>query len=372
MTPLQFDLWSLLLALGISQGVVLIVVTAIRRNRSPEALFFGILLFILTFTLLEFLLLSSNYYHYFPHLSRVSDPLHFLIGPLFYFYVRVVLGEKLSLKPLHLLHLVPFLMVLIYHAPWYLEPVNYKVAIIEMSMTDQPREVSPFGFSMALFHIGQVITYVVLSINVIQLCIRNTLTVGRPVSPRIRYLKSFSYTFLAYWLLQLSGLLVITIYSLYVYQVDYVLAMLNSFLIQVLGIVLLTRPEAIFNGNGSGKYSHSPLDEEHYNRLRGQISDLMEREIYLDPDLTLDRFSQELNVNKNYISQVINREFNTNFNDFINQHRIDKAKRLMKAGDQMKLLAVALESGFNNKTSFTRAFRRQTGMTAGEWRSELV
>ena len=65
------------------------------------------------------------------------------------------------------------------------------------------------------------------------------------------------------------------------------------------------------------------------------------------------------------ISQAINKGFEMNFNDYINNHRVDEVIKELKSGTHhsQTLLSIALESGFNSKSTFNRAFKKHTQLT---------
>jgi putative ABC transport system permease protein len=70
---------------------------------------------------------------------------------------------------------------------------------------------------------------------------------------------------------------------------------------------------------------------------------------------------------------VINIALKKNFNDFINEYRIQEVTRKMQdpAFDRITLLGIAIDSGFNSKSTFNRAFRQMTGKTPAEYKREL-
>jgi AraC-like DNA-binding protein len=74
------------------------------------------------------------------------------------------------------------------------------------------------------------------------------------------------------------------------------------------------------------------------------------------------------------VSYAINKEFGTNFFEFINHHRIEEAKRLLsdKAYEKLTVMEILLESGFNSKSSFQRFFKRLTGVSPTEFRKNAL
>ena len=77
----------------------------------------------------------------------------------------------------------------------------------------------------------------------------------------------------------------------------------------------------------------------------------------------------DLNASPNLLSRIINTGFGLNFNDFINRYRVEavKVSILQKQHERLTLLAIALASGFNSKTTFNRAFKKHTGMTPAQY-----
>jgi AraC-like DNA-binding protein len=90
---------------------------------------------------------------------------------------------------------------------------------------------------------------------------------------------------------------------------------------------------------------------------------------YLNPELTLSDLSDTLKTNTSVLSQVINSGFNKNFNDFVNEYRVEAFKQKIQSGDyqHLTLLAIAFECGFNSKTTFNRAFKKATGLMPSEY-----
>jgi AraC-like DNA-binding protein len=89
---------------------------------------------------------------------------------------------------------------------------------------------------------------------------------------------------------------------------------------------------------------------------------------WLEPELTLTELAQRLRTTPNVLSKVINAGCGQNFNDFVNTYRVHEAQR--KLGDprfaHYSLVGVALESGFNSKSTFNRVFKKLLGQAPSE------
>jgi len=90
---------------------------------------------------------------------------------------------------------------------------------------------------------------------------------------------------------------------------------------------------------------------------------------YLDSVLTLPAFAQQLQLNSNLLSQILNEGFGENFYRFINRYRVEESKRLLldPACKHYTILAVALEAGFSSKSTFNRTFKEITGCAPSEF-----
>ncbi len=99
-------------------------------------------------------------------------------------------------------------------------------------------------------------------------------------------------------------------------------------------------------------------------------SAMEERQLYLIQNLNIEEFARQVGIHYREVSSIINRHFNTNFFEFVNAYRIEKAKALLRDPDraQMTIMDILLECGFNSKSSFNRFFKRYTGMSAAEFR----
>ncbi len=102
---------------------------------------------------------------------------------------------------------------------------------------------------------------------------------------------------------------------------------------------------------------------------------LMQNEkLYEDAELTLSQLAKQLSTNTSVLSKIINTGFKLNFNDFVNEYRVNALMEKLKAGEQKKqtLLGIAFDCGFNSKATFNRAFKKQTGLSPKEWMEKNV
>lgn len=107
------------------------------------------------------------------------------------------------------------------------------------------------------------------------------------------------------------------------------------------------------------------LTQENANAIELMIRKLFDIEkVFLEKDLDLDKLANYLNSNRVYVSYVFNNNIKLSFSEMLNKYRINEAKKLLLLNvKKYTIEAVALESGFKNKVTFNRNFKRLTGVT---------
>jgi AraC-like DNA-binding protein len=100
---------------------------------------------------------------------------------------------------------------------------------------------------------------------------------------------------------------------------------------------------------------------------------MIEKKPFLDCNLSLTELAESLGIFNHYLTQVLNDELNQNFYDFINSYRIEEFKKLLldKKYNRYTLYAIALEAGFNSKSTFNRIFKNFTGLTPSQYKNTL-
>ncbi len=96
-----------------------------------------------------------------------------------------------------------------------------------------------------------------------------------------------------------------------------------------------------------------------------------EEQIFLQPNLSLSELSSLLHSNRTYISQIINTEFGCSFYDYINDKRIRFAQKITTENPALLQEQIAQKSGFIHVATFSRVFKRQTGMTFRQWQKTI-
>lgn len=119
----------------------------------------------------------------------------------------------------------------------------------------------------------------------------------------------------------------------------------------------------------SNFYSSVKQKNEHIARLEKII---IQDQGYLDPNLTLDTLTAELQLSKSHLSRIINTELKMSFSNYLNSLRVKEAQQILLNPEfsNYTLVAIGLESGFNSKTTFNTVFKKFTSQTPSQFRKD--
>lgn len=88
---------------------------------------------------------------------------------------------------------------------------------------------------------------------------------------------------------------------------------------------------------------------------------------HYNEDMSLETVADKLSLSSGYVSKYFKEKTGSNFSDFLNELRIQKAKELLQYSN-CKIQDVASQVGYFNVNSFIRMFRKVTGIPPGEYR----
>jgi AraC-like DNA-binding protein len=108
-------------------------------------------------------------------------------------------------------------------------------------------------------------------------------------------------------------------------------------------------------------------------KIQIQLLKLFEKEqVFKNPDLKITDVAIKLYTNRTYISTLINTEYSCSFSTFVNQYRVEEAKKELQneENDNFSLEHVSFLAGFGSLHSFIRVFKEITGTTPGRFREQ--
>ncbi|MCL6294068.1 helix-turn-helix domain-containing protein [Jejuia spongiicola] len=148
-----------------------------------------------------------------------------------------------------------------------------------------------------------------------------------------------------------------------------------AFLFYGITYYLIVNPKALMPISKLNKYKGSNLNKQQIESYKITILDAMKtKELYIDPKLSIHKLSQEINIPRQYISEVLNIHLGKSFQDFVNEYRVEAFVTSLKKdqNEQFTLFGLANEVGFNSKSNFNAIFKKHKGLTPSQFKKTLI
>ncbi len=132
--------------------------------------------------------------------------------------------------------------------------------------------------------------------------------------------------------------------------------------------------ELSFHETISERYKKSGLKAGQAEVYSKKLIDYMtQSEAWKDNELSVAKLSEQTDIPKYYITQILNEKLQKNFYTFVNEYRTEYAKQLIKSPKyaNWSLLAIAYECGFNSKSAFNNFFKKYCDMTPSEYKNQI-
>lgn len=112
-------------------------------------------------------------------------------------------------------------------------------------------------------------------------------------------------------------------------------------------------------------------NSEKTDNLVSKLNTIMvDEKLFTNPDLKLSEVAKKLEISKHELSKLINDNIRKSFADFINEYRVEEAKKQIKTNSQYTIEAIGNQSGFNSKSAFYKAFKKFTGTTPARFKTQ--
>ncbi|MEM9858624.1 MAG: helix-turn-helix domain-containing protein, partial [Bacteroidota bacterium] len=330
-------------------------------NNAPLSFSTNFWLGLLLIELSSFILIPSlvrQYAEVFPHLIATSFPILFLIGPTVWIYVNKLSNREFTgLKSSF--HFIPFFIVTLYLTDFYVQSSDYKLSWL----TNVKNQGLPFIYNTIwVFSCVHIFTYFYFA--------------TAKLSEYKHYLEE-NHSNLAYlnltWVsfftranvfLWSSYLLIFFLFQMEVLMdpygiTDKLFAIGQGLLIYGITHQVLRKPELFNTGHivskVNKKYEKTGLSKHEAHKKFSDLMVIMKKDKpYLNPDLTLNELAAMAEVQPKQLSQLINQYHGKKFYEFINEFRVEESKILLEKAE-LKILAIAFESGFRSKSTFNSA-----------------
>lgn len=304
-----------------------------------------------------------------------------LAMPLFYLYVLAVCYSDFRLKFKHLIHLLPIILVnLVFLPRLYLASGNEREIFESL---EQMPEIYLIQILIEFQYVFYIVSVFLILKKYRDIYLENY---TNPSTSTYKYLFQMTSVFLiAHGLVALKNGLRYSDYRQLFLWLNVVVGSVALFITCWLVMKALNHPELFRGINSKLQLTKDFLPQENYvtkeiistkdEVISSQILELKnymkEKEPYLDPSLTIQELSNQINIPVRDLSVLINHRMNQHFFDFVNEYRIQKAMGILKdkSKSQLTVLEILYEVGFNSKSSFNTSFKKHTNLTPTSYRN---
>jgi len=372
-----------LIAIGAAHALYLAILVLIKKNKGwPEYILASYLAtlaatFAVTFFALAYAL---------PDLMAIQINISLLLAPLFFIYIRSLTQPQEKRTYTLLLHLGPYLLTWLYWLYLFTVHSEYELYIL---FSDTPNEEVPFLFVLALLLDTLAIpVYAGWSLWILhkhKSTISNTFSYTEGID--LKWAKVLIYCAGALWL----GVAVPESFrteftwnlderSL---QIGYAAATFFIFYLGYFGLkqghIISSHPDSTSPSplpqpkskpESATKYQRSGLKEEEAQiHAETLIQYITSEKPYTQSRLSIQDLAKALDIPARHLSQALNEHLGQTFYDFINSYRVEEFKKRIVNPHYKNytLLSIALDCGFNSKSSFNRIFKNIEGCTPTEY-----
>ncbi|SFD86628.1 transcriptional regulator, AraC family [Chitinophaga sp. CF118] len=362
------EFFHILILLGFFQGSIMSILLFFSKKRSRPNRFLGALILFIALACLNLYLFESSWFTNNPILNLLGNLIPLVIimpvGPLLYFYVQSTIDPTFRIARKQRLHFLP---VIIDFGPQLTTVIYFTALLLDFSTpapTSWGRFIDDYNVYADIPRWLSITAYLWLSA-------RYLAGPGPEKSPHCRWMRQFIRLFLVFqtiWLVYLVPYVIPSLTDRVLNAVDwYPVYIPLVVLIYCLGIKgYLMAPEEVQVARKSVTPPPVKLIEEAVPLLKKAME---QDQLYLDPELNLALLSRHTGLPQKTISLVLNQHLQKSFNEFVNGYRVEAFKQNIQQlqEDNMTILAMAFDAGFNSQATFQRAFRSNTDMSPREY-----
>ncbi len=367
---------QIVMLLGAVQGIIFSAFALFsKKYKSLSNFFLGMLILTFSYNIIQNYLAASNLFSLDFYFEVLYVPMSSLFLVLFYLYVKTFLDSNKVLSKKDYLLFIPFLISL---TESIIEKIGYFYGWFDDS------DVPFFNYFRISHEIFSVIYSFVLILGSYRLIQKRKKTQSNTIKiPKLslRWLESITLILLIlciYWILPLyyESQLKIDVALPYFYILWIGLA-LTIYILGHIGLYhfgIYEEQKSIrkFSKNITVQVFKKEPNEpnEHIFAFEKFIKS---DKNYRDTNLSLESVAEKLEINKSYLSRIINAELGKSFTDYVNELRIEEAKIYLTHPDFINytLVSIGLEAGFNSKSTFNTSFKKYTGMTPSEYKKQI-
>ena len=398
----QFGSYSSLLLISFTQGMIYSILLLIKaiKTENKSNYWLSLFIFLCSLFIAPWMLGFAGWYDNQPYrdfMFYMPFQHLFFIGPLIYFYTQSLLNPSFRLTKNNFLHLLPGILYLVYSVViWVYDQLILQEYYFYADGMD--KDFEEWHQKLGLL---SMIIYFILSIryyNVYKKLMFQVVSYADSVL--FKWIRNYLIAFLVMLLLPILFDIIGYFYpEIKSYQGSWWFYLFFSIVMYYIAITGYSNPTnatipfkvslfdknpiLLLDSNTSDEVesvidiAHETFEETNSPEIalwKSKIETIIQEEqLYQNPELTLTDLAKKLETNASVISKTINQGFQMNFNDCINNYRIEAVKNSFANGEHKKstLLGIAYDCGFNSKATFNRAFKKNTGKTPKEYLSNI-
>lgn len=373
LNPVNFFIVS-----GLVQNFIMAGILFFRKGENALAnKLLSATIFIVNMHLTYLMVLDTNLDNFFPFLLWAPYSYLTAVGPLIFFYTKALTDSGFRISDVSTRHFIPVVVEV------GLQAIMIAQAILDEKLlynTPLYFYVTPLVY---VWTIGSIFYYLNLSVGVIN--DHETWTLRRFSNTKditLTWLKKLINYYRLLWVVWIPFVTAFLLFFrfqlmyLVIVLVLYLLMLILTYLTFWIGVEGLGRGTLVIvksnDGQGENK-NFNKLTNKEIQEFMDRITQAMTREKkYLNESLNLRELALHLKADPNLISFILNNHLDSNFYDFVNRYRVEEVKNRLNdpSNKYLTLLGVALESGFNSKTTFNRVFKQVTGLTPTEFQKD--
>lgn len=350
---------SLFDVLGFVQGTLLGLILLFSGKKSTAFSFLGIFLLAYSIELFIAVVEDNGPEEWLPGLIFIPVRFYWLFMPALYLYTKAI-TKRLN-TPRDYIHFLPGVLEFTAFFVLFLFPANMKAEWLESGV------VETIDIIHVLLSMIIILTYAFLIIRFIRNHRRNLVHFHSNLQN-----KNLTWVIwiVAYVILTIVNPLTLSSSDI-VHQIASILNVVFIFWVALSGFRQLYIP--IEDYPIPKKPVKEKTNTNHMTTDFAVVQSYMRQDKpYTNPQLTLKQLAQQLDMPQRQLSELINAVAGQNFNQYINQYRVEEAKKMLKdaAFDHLSVLGIAYEAGFSSKSSFNTTFKNITGLTPTMYKNE--